>query len=189
MEEIDTPLSMNSSSLENPTSSSVIPKVRIISSTLPAYHIYFNWKQVSRTIRTPRQLKQKDADGPVKDTKEKRGRKRKIRDEELPPIVSENGNNLDDRRDIAKPGKEEKTDKADKQDKESRKSKRTPARAVQLQPANQETPPTSSAAPLLSPTLSITPSLKIRLPRLSNLNTSNNSFALSTPHLDSPTRR
>jgi hypothetical protein len=146
-------------------------------------------KQISRTTRTPRQSKQKDADGPVKDTKEKRGRKRKIRDEEIPPVASENGNNVDDRRDIAKPGKDEKTDKADKQDKESRKAKRTPARAVQLQPANQETPPASSAAPLLSPTLSITPSLKIRLPRLSNLNTSNNSFALSTPHLESPTRR
>ncbi|KAF9472207.1 hypothetical protein BDN70DRAFT_887247 [Pholiota conissans] len=168
MEEMDTLLSMNSSLPEHPASSS---------SSLP---------KAPRAIRTPRQPKQKDTEGSTKDVKEKRGRKRKIGDDELPTAEGENGTNVDDHG--AKAGRDEKFDKEHKQNKEARKLKRTPAHHSQLQSTNQETPPTSSAV-LVSPSLSITPSLKIRLPRLSNLNTSKNSFALSPANLDSPTRR
>lgn len=145
--------------------------------------------QVPRAVaRTPRQAKPKEVESLAKETKEKRGRKRKLREDELPADV-ENGIELNDNRDNSKNVKEEKIDKAAKQDREIRKSKRTPARHGQVHPNNQATPPTSSSIPLLSPSLSITPSFKIRLPRLSTFNTNNSSLALSTTHLDTPTRR
>ena len=137
----------------------------------------------TKPIRTPRQTKQKEPDGSFKDTKEKRGRKRKVRDDELP--VSEGTND----RHSSKKDKEEKVDKADKSDQVPRKSTRTPARHGQLQ-VTQETTPISTSAPPHSPSLSITPSLKIRLPRLSNLSmTTNSSISLSSSHLETPSRR
>ncbi|KJA27336.1 hypothetical protein HYPSUDRAFT_35195 [Hypholoma sublateritium FD-334 SS-4] len=144
--------------------------------------------KTSRAARTPRQAKQKEitVDGSIK---EKRGRKRKTREDELPSADAENGFANNDHRDSIKNIREEKIDKAEKQDKETRKFKRTPARHGQIHLGTQETPPTSSSVPFQSPSLSITPSLKIRLPRLSNLNTNNSSLALSTSHLDTPTRR
>ncbi|KDR81419.1 hypothetical protein GALMADRAFT_60173 [Galerina marginata CBS 339.88] len=130
-----------------------------------------------RSTRTPRQAKPKDGDSPTKDTKEKRGRKRKIRDDELPVVGGENGVESNDQRDSTKGGKET-------SEKNSSKTVRTPNRQGQLHATNQDTTtPTSSSAPTHS-SLSITPSLKIRLPRLSNLNMSNNSV-----NLDTPTRR
>ncbi|KAF8964066.1 hypothetical protein BDZ97DRAFT_1919298 [Flammula alnicola] len=171
LEEIDSPSLISASFSEIPlASSSGISKT-------------------TRAVRTPRQTKQKDAEGSVKDAKEKQGRKRKTRDDELPLPDGENGFHANDPRDSAKSVKEEKADKGEKQDRETRKLIKTPARYGQLHSANQETPPTSSSAPLHSPSLSITPSLKIRLPRLSNLNTTNKSIALSSSHLDTPTRR
>lgn len=118
-------------------------------------------------------IKSKDYDTTVavKDVPEKRGRKRKVRDDELPNGTGENG--LDH------------NDKGEKIDRDTKKVTRTPVRYNQ-HTANQETTPTSSAAQPKSPSLSITPSLKIRLPRLSNLNITNN-ISASLP--DTPTRR
>ncbi|KAF8906018.1 hypothetical protein CPB84DRAFT_1889744 [Gymnopilus junonius] len=157
LEEIDNPSLMSTSFSELSAASS---------STLA---------KAPRSVRTPRQAKQKDIDATVKDTKEKKGRKRKIRDDELPVTSGENGVNT-------KIGKEEKFDNGEKLERESRRLIKTPAR---LHAAKQETTPTSSAAPINSPSLSITPSLKIRLPRLSNLNSSNG----SSIQLETPTRR
>lgn len=140
----------------------------------------------TKPIRTPRQTKQKEPDGSSKDTKEKRGRKRKVRDDELPVSEATNGAAPIDHRHSSKKGKEEKVDKTDKSDQVPRKSTRTPARHVhgQLQ-VTQETTPISTSTPPHSPSLSITPSLKIRLPRLSNLG----SISLSSNHLETPSRR
>jgi len=60
-----------------------------------------------RSIRTPRQAKQKDIDVSRKETKERRGRKRKTRDDESPGGDAENGFELLPR-DSVKRGKEEK---------------------------------------------------------------------------------
>jgi len=141
----------------------------------------------TKPIRTPRQTKQKEPDASVKDTKEKRGRKRKVRDDELPMLEGTNGSAPApiDHRHSGKKGKEE---MADKTDQVPRKLTRTPARHGQLQ-VTQETTPISTSAPH-SPSLSITPSLKIRLPRLSNLSmTANSSISLSNSHLETPSRR
>lgn len=143
----------------------------------------------TKPIRTPRQTKQKEPDGSFKDTKEKRGRKRKVRDDELPVSEGTNGSAPVDHRYSSKKGKEEKTDKTDKSDQVPKKSTRTPGRHGQLQ-VTQETTPISTSAPPHSPSLSITPSLKIRLPRLSNLSmTTNSSISLSSSHLETPSRR
>jgi len=135
----------------------------------------------TKPIRTPRQTKQKEPDASVKDTKEKRGRKRKVRDDELPVSEGTNGSAPIDHRHSGKKGKE-------MADQVPRKLTRTPARHGQLQ-VTQETTPISTSAPH-SPSLSITPSLKIRLPRLSNLSMSaNSSISLSNSHLETPSRR
>lgn len=142
--------------------------------------------QVHRAVRTPRQVKTREVD----DTKEKRGRKRKIRDDELPVVAIENEIEANGVREVGKGGKEVKPEKNEKVAKDARKAIRTPVRHGQLHPANHvTTTPTSSSAQLHSPALSITPSLKIRLPRLSNLNLPSNPVNMSSTHLDTPTRR
>ncbi|PPQ86872.1 hypothetical protein CVT25_012591 [Psilocybe cyanescens] len=146
--------------------------------------------KVPRPVRTPRQVKTKEVDTSVKDIKEKRGRKRKTRDDELPEVAGENGAEANGVREIPKGGKEDKLEKGEKAEKGARKVIRTPVRHGQLHPANHDTTtPTSSSTQHNSPSLSITPSLKIRLPRLSNLNLSSNTVNLSSTHLDTPTRR
>jgi len=83
-------------------------------------------------------------------------------------------------------GKDEKKEKAEK---DARKIVRTPIRPNQLNAGNHNNTPTASVQRNTS-SLAITPSFKIRLPRLSNLNVSNSSVAPPTlAHLDSPTRR
>lgn len=131
--------------------------------------------QPARVVRTPRQAKPKEPDNSAKETKEKRGRKRKIRDEELPAHnASEN---------VAGNSGFPAAQKASK-DAHTSDIIRTPVRQGQLQSSNQETPPTSSAGPLISPSNLATPSLKIRLPRLSNLT---GKKALSSTYIDTPT--
>jgi len=123
----------------------------------------------------------------TKETKEKRGRKRKTRDDELPSNGGENEFESRESRDTSKGGKDATNDNTEKTDKDPKKLVRTPSRISQLNASNQQTTPSSSAAPLQqSPSLSITPSLKIRLPRLSNFNMA--SVASST-NPDTPTKR
>ncbi|KAH9484194.1 hypothetical protein JR316_0003674 [Psilocybe cubensis] len=148
-------------------------------------------QKTQRVVRTPRQIKAKEVDATIKDTKEKRGRKRKVRDDELPiGVAMENGVEVNGTKEVGKGGKEDKQEKTEKAEKDSRKMIKTPVRHGQLHPANHvTTTPTSSSAQPHSPALSITPSLKIRLPRLSNLNLPNNPVNMSSTHLDTPTRR
>ncbi|PPQ69869.1 hypothetical protein CVT26_014146 [Gymnopilus dilepis] len=136
--------------------------------------------KTTRSVRTPRQAKHHDIDSPVKDTKEKKGRKRKSRDDELPHAGGENATE-------GRFGIGEKLDNSETLEKGSRRSIKTPAR---IQVTNQDAiPSTPSFAPVNPPSLSITPSLKIRLPRLSNFNTSNSSLAISSTQPETPTRR
>ncbi|KAF5330779.1 hypothetical protein D9619_005650 [Psilocybe cf. subviscida] len=129
----------------------------------------------AKIVRTPRQSKLKESDNPVKEMKEKRGRKRKVRDDEVPAnSVGENGAVNPSLLDAQKSGKDAQTNDVT----------RTPIRQGQLQSSNQETPPTSSAGPMNSPSNLATPSLKIRLPRLSNLT---GKKTLSSTHIDTPT--
>ncbi len=172
MEELDAPLLNAENSI---ASSSTLSKVNIrlffVFHFVPPLNFVIHCSpDVSGQYVHLGQAKQKEitVDG---STKEKRGRKRKTRDDELPSADAENGIENNDLRDSLKKGREEKINKSEKQDKETRKFKRTPARRGPVHSAIRETPPTSSSVPFQSPSLSITPSLKIRLPRLSNLNT------------------
>ncbi|CAA7267961.1 unnamed protein product [Cyclocybe aegerita] len=166
LEEVDGPSLISSWSSQTPTvSSSGLTKV-------------------SRTVRAS-QAAQKVSSNSIKETKEKRGRKRKSRDDEVPCTDGENGS--ESMREFGKTPKEEKGGKIEKPEREAKKSVRTPARQTQLNTVSHATPPPSTIT-LTSPSLSITPSLKIRLPRLSNLTASNTSFS-STPHPDTPIRR
>ncbi|KAF8163129.1 hypothetical protein B0H34DRAFT_694213 [Crassisporium funariophilum] len=139
-----------------------------------------------RATRIPRQAKQKDVEVPRKDTKERRGRKRKLRDDELPGAGGENGIEANTPQVAVKKGKESKSDKGER---DTRKITRTPARQGQLHAPILETTSASSTMPIISPSLPVTPSLKIRLPRLSNLNISSSAATLSSANLDTPTRR
>jgi hypothetical protein len=134
----------------------------------------------ARIIRPPRQAVswQKAAIGAIKDTKEKRGRKRKTREDEMPGGDGENGFDLKDSPDLAKTSG--KADESERSEREPRKVARTPSR-----PTSDSTPLSASAS-MQSPSTQVTPSLKIRLPRLNSLN---NPASSSTASLESPTKR
>jgi len=146
----------------------------ITSSSAPA--------KTPRSVRTPRQAKQKDIDVPRKDTKERRSRKRKARDDESPGGDAENGFEPLPR-DSAKRGKEE---KVGEQERETKKPMRTPVRPTQLNVASSHITPAALSATGSLPT---TPSLKIRLPRPSTLNISSNAATLPSAHTETPNPR
>ncbi|KAF9567642.1 hypothetical protein CPC08DRAFT_758219 [Agrocybe pediades] len=175
MEEIDNASFMSGSLSEmSVASSSGIAKASLRNSCFD--NTAKGYIQTSRTIRTPRRAKAKEADEPAPEKKEKRGRKRKVRDEE-----AQNGEN-------SVGGNNSKVVKREKLDKDARIISRTPIRPNQLNTGNHDngTPTTS----LRTTSLAITPSFKIRLPRLSNLNVVNSSVSLpNPPSQDSPTRR
>ena len=142
----------------------------------------------SRSTRRPTQKEPEEND---KESNEKRGKKRKEPEDEVP---DNDGRARAEVIDNARKEKERK-ERADreKREREKRKKIRTPTRQGHVPPA-----PTSSPASFVTPvsaTLSAptTPSLKIRLPRLSNVNLHPSSPAISTPmpgiNLATPTRR
>ncbi|KAF9532372.1 hypothetical protein CPB83DRAFT_891105 [Crepidotus variabilis] len=120
---------------------------------------------------------------PAKDSKERRGKKRKIREDDVPGNNGENNAGVKDLQEHLN-GKDE------KHEKESRKIMKTPTRVGQLSITHPETSPAAatSVSILQSPsttTITGTPSLKIRLPRLSNFSTGTSSGL----NLESPTKR
>lgn len=111
-----------------------------------------------RRPRAPRRLTQKEIEDHPIDVKEKRGRKRKVREDELPEVGKTNGV-LDDRKTSEK-----------RKDKKVKPGKKTTIRTSSQQGPMQPpiATPTASNSNRLIPSISLpaTPSLKIRLPRL-----------------------
>jgi len=102
-----------------------------------------------------------------KETKERRGKKRKTRDDEVP---GEDGENNLDSKPLQETTKGAKIDNDEKIGREPRKLMRTPSRSGHLGMTSNETTPSASAA-IQSPSSTIvTPSLKIRLPRPKTFN-------------------
>ncbi|KAF8226228.1 hypothetical protein L208DRAFT_1407346 [Tricholoma matsutake] len=111
-------------------------------------------KSSSRRTRAPRKVTRKLSGDLKPEEREKRGRKRKEREDELP------GNEGRDRPEV--------TERVEKEKKERQKKKvvRTPSRQGHVPLAGDTTP--ASVPPSIS--IPVTPSLKIRLPRLGNVN-------------------
>lgn len=123
--------------------------------------------------------------------KERRGRKRKVRDDESPGGDAENGFEPLPR-DPAKRGKDGRERGKDggekEQEREVKKSIRSAVRPAQFNVTSSHATPVGSSATASLPT---TPSLKIRLPRPSTLNISSSAATLSSAHAvtDTPTPR
>lgn len=130
--------------------------------------------------RAPRRLTQKEIEDHPIDVKEKRGRKRKVREDELPEVGKTNGVEVDDRKASEK-----------RKDKKVKPGKKTTIRTSQqgpMQPPNAT--PTASNSSRLIPSISLpaTPSLKIRLPRLTGSITKNVSPAVPSSNGKPPVR-
>ncbi|TFK42812.1 hypothetical protein BDQ12DRAFT_294001 [Crucibulum laeve] len=139
-------------------------------------------KPLPKRTRAPRKVVQKEPEENRKDTKEKRGKKRKEREDELPEPGKSDEISTKER---TAPGPRIIEDKVER---EKRKALRTPTRPghrssnVYSTPASSATP----ANPSSSTTIPATPSLKIRLPRLSSVNIHNAAHAI--PAGDTPSR-
>lgn len=138
-------------------------------------------KMTPRRPCAPRRLTQKETDDHPIDVKEKRGRKRKVREDELPEVGKTNGVEADDRK-----ASEKRKDKKVKPGKKT--TIRTSSQQGPMQPPN--TTPTASNSSRLIPSISLpaTPSLKIRLPRLTGSITKNVSPAVPSSNGKPPAR-
>ncbi|KAF8626184.1 hypothetical protein AX15_005068 [Amanita polypyramis BW_CC] len=120
-------------------------------------------KALPKRTRGPRRLTQKDPEDGRIHEKEKRGRKRKERDEDT-QVLRQGGTAklAASSADIEREKKDDKEKDRDKVEKEKKRGIRTPTR-----PSTSVLPPSSSST--IAHTTPATPSLKIRLPRLNNL--------------------
>jgi hypothetical protein len=133
------------------------------------------------TPRRPRALRRKEIEDHPIDVKEKRGRKRKVREDELPEVGKTNGVEIDDRKTSEK--------RKDKKVKPRKKTTiQTSSQQGPMQPPNAT--PTASNSSRLIPSISLpaTPSLKIRLPRLTGSITKNVSPAVPSSNGKPPGR-
>jgi hypothetical protein len=127
-------------------------------------------QSASRRTRAPRRVTQKASGDLRPEDRDKKSRKRKEREDDLP------GHEARDRPEIA--------ERVEKEKKERQKKKvvRTPSRQGHV-------PSTTNTTPASVPSISIpvTPSLKIRLPRLGNVNNHHASPAMNATG-DNPAR-
>ncbi|KAF9001994.1 hypothetical protein BDQ17DRAFT_1357878 [Cyathus striatus] len=144
-------------------------------------------KVLTRRPRMPRRVTQKETEEPRKEIREKRGRKRKERDDELPSLKRNEGRVVDDPSPREREERKERQER-EKPDKETqkRKSIRTPTRQSQTSLQTGITPLVATSSNP-APTTPATPSLKIRLPRLSNLGIQTTSNGIGTS-ADTPAR-
>ncbi|KAF8078188.1 hypothetical protein FPV67DRAFT_1686608 [Lyophyllum atratum] len=160
LEEIDTSFVLgNTSAREAGPSSEIPPKARRV-----------------RGAPTNASAKLKDTVPGTAEVKEKRGKKRKERDDELPNADSKDLNEAVD-----------KLEKEKREKKPRKKATRTPARRGRVSPG-AATPATATLAPAApSAAVPATPSLKIRLPRLNNTSI-HASPSITNTNGDTPTR-
>lgn len=126
----------------------------------------------SRRTRAPRRNAQKASGDFRPEEREKRGRKRKEREDDL---AGSEGRD--------KPQVTERVEK-EKKDRQKKKVVRTPSRQGHVSSAANTTP--ASVPPSIS--IPVTPSLKIRLPRLGNVNNQHASPAMLNTSGNNPAR-